>query len=178
MGAGRQALGVSATPQRSLTMVALANHYQIRTANLNDIDTVVSFWQAIDKEGEPRPFGGDTADKPKRAKKIVAHTLESPRAELLVCTYKGVIVGTITGHVFEKPAVKLSPIGVIYSLWVETAHRKQGIAQHLLTTIENTLKNLGAQAIQVGWDSPNSYAEKWWLARGYEPYEVIASKVI
>lgn len=159
-------------------MQALADRYKIRTANINDIETVVSCWQAIDKDGEPRPFGGDTEDKPKHAKKIVSHVLESPQAELLVCTCEGMIIGTITGHVFEKPAVKLNPVGVIYSLWVETAHRNQGIAQHLLHTIENTLKHLGAQAIQVGWDSPNIQAGQWWQARGYEPYEVIASKVV
>lgn len=159
-------------------MQALATPYNIRTANINDIDTVARLWQAIDKEGEPRPFGGDTADKPKHAKKIIEHALESAQAELLVCTCNDMIIATITGHVFEKPAVQLSPIGVIYSLWVDSAHRKQGIAQHLLTTLEQGLKNLGAQAIQVGWDSPNHYASHWWQNRGYEPYEVIASKVI
>jgi len=159
-------------------MASLAAHYQIRTARLKDVDTMVRLWQAIDKAGEPRPFGGDTFDKAEHAKKIITHALDSAQAVLLVCTYNDSLIGTISGHVFEKPAVKLNPIGVIYSLWVDTAHRNQGVGQYLLNTLETSLKDLGAQAIQVGWDSANRSAEQWWQRRGYQAYEIIASKVL
>ena len=159
-------------------MQRLDSRYQIRAATNQDVDTMVRLWQAIDKAGEPRPFGGDTADKPQHAKRIIEHSLQSAQAVLLVCTYDNTIMATITGHLFEKPAVKLNPIGVIYSLWVDSAHRNQGVGQYLLNTLETSLKDLGAQAIQVGWDSANRSAEQWWQRRGYQAYEIIASKVL
>ena len=159
-------------------MRPLARHYTIRKATVDDTPQLVECWQLIDREGEPRPFGGDTADKSKHAERTIEQVLESRHAQLLVCTVDQQVVGTISCHIFDKPAVRLNPVGVIYSLWVDEAHRKQGIAKHLLANTETFLKNSGVQSIQVGWDSPNQLAAHWWQARGYKPYEVIASKNI
>lgn len=157
-------------------MQGLPNDYHIRQAMPEDANTLVNLWQKIDTQGGPRPFGGDTVDKPQHAKKTIQQIIKSKQARLFVYSYKDCIVATIAGHVFEKPAVQLTPVGVIYSLWVEEEHRRQGIAKHLLATLEKALKGLGAKAIQVGWDSPNHYAAQWWQNQGYQPYEVIASK--
>jgi len=160
-------------------MIKLLNpHYAIRTATATDSEVLLAMWQKIDKEGEPRPFGGDTKDKPQRTREIIEHALTSPQATLLVCTHQQMIVGTITGHCFDKPAVDLTPVGVIYSLWVEPQYRRQGIAQHLLTHLEKTLNTMGAKATQVGWDTTNTTAAQWWQAQGYAPYETIASKAL
>jgi ribosomal protein S18 acetylase RimI-like enzyme len=151
----------------------------IRPAQTLDIPLLIDFWQAIDRITEHQPFGGDSEDKPQHAEKILQHTINSSNAAVLVATTtEYAIIGTISGHVFEKPGVSLAKVGVIYSLWVDEEHRLQGTGQQLLTHLENALIDKGAQAFQVGWDTGNTTAEQWWQKRGYAPYETIASKAV
>jgi ribosomal protein S18 acetylase RimI-like enzyme len=150
----------------------------IRPAQALDIPLLVEFWQAIDRMTKHRPFGGDSEDKPRHAEKVLQHTINSENAEVLIAaTAEYEIVGTISGHVFEKPGVNLAKVGVIYSLWVDEQHRRQGVGQQLLADLEDALTAKNAQAFQVGWDTGNTTAEQWWQKRGYAPYETIASKV-
>lgn len=152
----------------------------IQPATKAHIPTMVTMWQAIDQfpQGE-RPFGGDSSDKPLRAQDFIERTLQLENAAVLIARNdKGDTIGTISGHVFEKPAVQVNPIGVIYGLWVEDDYRRQGIATRLLKHLENELQKKGAKAFQVGWDVPNTLAAAWWQKQGYLPYEVIASKMI
>jgi len=151
----------------------------IRPAQTLDIPLLVDFWQAIDGITEHRPFGGDSDDKNLHAEKVLQHTIHSENAAVLIAsTAENEIIGTISGHVFEKPGVNLAKVGVVYSLWVDEERRSQGVGQQLLTYLENTLTTKGAQAFQVGWDTGNTTAEQWWQKRGYVPYETIASKVV
>ena len=145
-------------------------------------DQLAYMWQQIDQAATDRPFGGDANGKETRAKAFIEHAIKSPRAIILVA-YDNAdssrqMIGTITGHIYERPAVKLSSVGVIYSLWVNSDHRKQGVGQRLLDTIERRLIDMGAQALQVGWDVSNPYAATWWQKRGFVSYETIASKNI
>lgn len=150
----------------------------IRQAITSEIPALVELWQNIDAYPQAeRPFGGDSLDKPAYAKNLLEHTLKLENASVLVATnHKHEIIGTISGHVFDKPAVNLTKVGVIYSLWVNQEDRRQGVGQTLLTYLENRFKEQGAQALQVGWDVANDSAAQWWQKRGYLPYEVIASK--
>ena len=141
-----------------------------------------NMWRLIDLAASSRPFGGDTDAKQSRAHEFIEHAIKSPNAVMLVAceqvTKNKKIIGTITGHLYERPGVKLSSVGVIYSLWVNEKHRRQGVGQILLDSIEQRLITLGAQAFQVGWDTANTQASEWWQRRGYNSYEVIASKNI
>ncbi len=150
--------------------------YNIQEAKATDADLIASLWQCIDECTPTRPFGGDTSSKIERAKEIITHAIQSSSAHILVAKSDKSIIGTITGHIYERPAVQLSAVGVIYSLWVAPEYRKQGVGQTLVDTIEQRLIVMGAQAFQVGWDTVNEYAGEWWQKRGYNPYETIASK--
>ncbi len=151
-------------------------NYDIQEAKTSDADPIASLWQRIDECTPTRPFGGDTASKIERAKDIISHAIQSSGAHILVAKSNQEIIGTITGHLYERPAVQLSSVGVIYSLWVSPDCRRQGIGQALVDAIEQHLILMGAQAFQVGWDTVNEYAGEWWQKRGYNPYETIASK--
>lgn len=150
--------------------------YLITDAKITDSSLIAHFWQAIDSEAPKRPFGGDTGSKQQRARDIIAHAISSPAAHVLTANDGDTIIGTITGHLYQRPVVKLSSVGVIYSLWVAPEYRSQGIGQSLLDAIEHQLTSMGAEAFQVGWDTGNQYAAKWWQKRGYSAYETIASK--
>lgn len=149
---------------------------QIREAAHGDVKILAHMWQAIDQASTVRPFGGDTPDKYQKAKDMINHGIKSPNAYTLIAADKTQILGTISGHIYQRPAVKLNCVGVIYSLWVEPSYRCQGIGQQLLDAIENTLTIQGAQSFQVGWDQSNTRAGQWWQQRGYQTYERIASK--
>ena len=158
-----------------------SNHdVSICHAQPNNISVLVEMWQSIDQfPNAERPFVGDSIDKPEHAKRLLEQTLKSPNAVVLTAQDdNGNIIGTISGHVFDKPAVVLTQVGVIYSLWVNQDRRRQGIAQQLLTQLEKELQQKGAKTFQVGWDMPNTLASSWWQKRGYNAYEIIASKPI
>jgi ribosomal protein S18 acetylase RimI-like enzyme len=140
----------------------------------------VNFWQSIDAaSSSKRPFGGDSIDKPEHARRILEHTLGAKNTVVLVADDpQHPLIATISGHVFEKPAVNFPCVGVIYGLWVDEAYRNQGVGQALLRELEMALKAKGAQSCQVGWDSSNRLAERWWQKRGYCSYEVIASRIL
>lgn len=144
------------------------------------IPVIVEMWQSIDDFPQvPRPFGGDSLDKPEHAEHLIRHAIHADGAlVLLAITDKEQVVGTISGHLFEKPAVNITHVGVVYSLWVDEDYRRRGIAKQLLSALEQGLTNKGAQAFQVGWDTGNTTAAQWWQQQGYAPYETIASKVV
>lgn len=154
----------------------------IEEAHAEQIPLLSSMWQQIDQAASSRPFGGDTKDKQTRAKEFIEHAIKSPSAIILIACESSSqgkkIIGTITGHLYERPGVTLSSVGVIYSLWVNKVDRRQGIGQLLLDSIEQRLISLGAQAFQVGWDTANQQASDWWQKRGFKSYETIASKNI
>lgn len=170
----------------------MTESYRIEEATLSDIPALVNIWKMIDQGTQcEASFGGYTKEKISRANELIRHNLQSPNAHLLIALPVGPavktikpsmhskpIVGTLSGHIYHKPAVKASCVGVLYSLWVEPDEREQGLAKALLAAMEKDLIDKGAQAFQVGWDVANTVAARWWTNQGYAPYEVIASKKV
>lgn len=157
----------------------MTSSMNIRPATMNEIDSVCTLWQQLEASKKQQPFGGDKEDEiQERTQNLVAHSIKSETAICLVAEDKEQIIGTLSAYIYEKPAVQLPTVAVLYSLWVAPEHRRQGIAQSLLTTAEQTLQNMGAQSLQVAWDSGNLPAEQFWQQSGFNPYEVIASKIL
>jgi ribosomal protein S18 acetylase RimI-like enzyme len=170
-------LGIN--PKKLNISNSMADNIQITEASNKDIKSLVHCWSQIDGLGESRPFGGDIeSEKTKRAEEMILHAINTKNSCILKACSANEIIGTIAGHIFERPTVRLSPIGVVYSLWVESEFRNQGIGQKLLNRLEQFLIMRGAKSFQVGWDTPNLHAGDWWQKRGYAPYEIIANKPV
>ncbi|MGK0499427.1 MAG: hypothetical protein ACJAYG_001067 [Oceanicoccus sp.] len=79
-------------------------------------------WRQVDQAASSRPFGGDIDTKKKRAQDVIEQTIQSANAVILIaCEYVAhdkKIIGTIAGHLYQRPDVKLSSNGVIHGLWV------------------------------------------------------------
>jgi len=151
----------------------------IRPATMAEIDSVCALWHQLEASKKQQPFGGDKeAEILERTHNLVTHSITSETAISLVAEYKDQLIGTLSAYIYEKPAVQLPTVAVLYSLWVAPAHRREGVALSLLAKAEQTLKNMGAQSLQVAWDSGNLPAEQFWLQAGFSPYEVIASKLL
>lgn len=152
---------------------------KIRPATMEEIDSVCALWQQLETSKKQQPFGGDKADEIlERTQNLVAHSITSETAISLVAENEGQLIGTLSAYIYEKPAVQLPTVAVLYSLWVDPEHRREGIALSLLASTEQALKNMGAQSLQVAWDSGNMPAEQFWQQAGFTPYEVIASKIL
>lgn len=153
------------------------NNMEIEHASLSDAKSIAALWSKIDIDSSFQPFGGNNIkEKTERSLEMIKHAINADNACVLKIRNKNSIIGTISAHVFERPTVKITPIGVIYSLWVNESYRNQGIGQQLLTSVEQTLTSMGAKAFQVGWDISNTHASRWWQKRGYKAYETIACK--
>ena len=150
----------------------------ISEAGAQHINTIADCWQSIDQCSPHQPFGDIAIEKRQRAQELIKHAIDSTDALVFIATTAQEIIGTISGHIYQRPASERSQVGVIYSLWVNQGQRRQGVGQALLSHIEQHLHGMGAQALQVGWDTQNTVAIEWWHKRGYAPYETIACKIL
>ena len=61
---------------------------------------------------------------------------------------------------------------LIYALWVDVVHRRQGVAQHLLQLAEQQAKLNGVKTIgmQFNKDEADRFVLDWYLRTGYKPF--------
>ena len=62
---------------------------------------------------------------------------------------------------------------LIYALWVDVVHRRQGVAQHLLQLAEQQTKLNGVNIIGLEFnkDESDSFVLDWYLRSGYKPFD-------
>ena len=60
---------------------------------------------------------------------------------------------------------------LIYALWVDVVHRRQGVAQHLLQLAEQQAKLNGVKVIGIEFDKEESesFVLDWYFRSGYKP---------
>ena len=61
---------------------------------------------------------------------------------------------------------------LIYALWVDVVHRRNGVAQRLLQLAEQQAKLNGVKTIGLDFnkDESNSFVLDWYLRSGYKPF--------
>lgn len=59
---------------------------------------------------------------------------------------------------------------LIYSLWVDEAHRGHEVAKHLMETVEKELKYCGVESVAISWNGRDSppWVLHWYERLGYE----------
>ena len=62
---------------------------------------------------------------------------------------------------------------LIYALWVDVVHRRQGVAQHLLQLAEQQAKLNGVKTIGLEFnkDESDRFVLDWYLRSGYKPFD-------
>ena len=62
---------------------------------------------------------------------------------------------------------------LIYALWVDVVHRRQGVAQHLLQLAEQQAKLNGVNTIGLEFNKEESdrFVLDWYLCIGYKPFD-------
>ena len=69
---------------------------------------------------------------------------------------------------------------LIYALWVDVVHRRQGVAQHLLQLAEQQAKLNGVNTIGLEFnkDESDRFILDWYLRSGYKPIDGESSLLI
>ena len=59
---------------------------------------------------------------------------------------------------------------LIYSLWVDEAHRGHEVAKHLMEAVERELKRCGIATVAISWDGRDSpqWVLHWYKKLGFE----------
>ncbi len=70
----------------------------------------------------------------------------------------------INDNGFLKEALK----GYIQLIWVDEEHRSQGIAQELLTAVEECFKSIGIHYVECSYIANNQLARNFWDKSGYK----------
>lgn len=62
---------------------------------------------------------------------------------------------------------------LIYALWVDVVHRRQGVAQHLLQLAEQQAKLNGVKTIGLEFNKEESdrFVLDWYLRSNYKPFD-------
>ena len=69
---------------------------------------------------------------------------------------------------------------LIYALWVDVVHRRQGVAQHLLQIAEQQAKLNGVNTIGLEFnkDESDRFVLDWYLRSGYKQFDGKSSLLI
>jgi ribosomal protein S18 acetylase RimI-like enzyme len=92
------------------------------------------------------------------------HQALAPRASF-VCEVSGVVVGYIAGHLTTRHRCD----GEVQYLYVAPAHRRTGVAAHLLSLQAEWFVEQGARKVCVNADPDNTAAIAFYTRRGATP---------
>lgn len=147
----------------------------IKQAQPSDIDTLVALWAQLDAALPAHPLHFCANERATFHHSLAQQITSSHSAVALLLEDDGKPVGTVCGHIHTNPQFTLSPVGIIYNLWVDTAYQKQGHGMALVKQVEQVLKTRGAKSLQVAWRHQHT-AAAFWQKAGYTPLETVACK--
>lgn len=127
----------------------------IRRAKETDLFCLNSMmYQLHDEHHQQCPELFKTASEIEEEKSISRY-LDDPDCMVYVAELEGAVIGFVTGHFCELISTVSKPVmmATIDELYVESKHRREGVAEQLMTRIEQELKDYGVREIFVEvWD--------------------------
>ncbi len=97
------------------------------------------------------------------------HWKDSTRILVTDEQHHGSIQAFIPHHTEDKP-LDGEADALIYSLWVDEAHRSREVAKHLMEVAEKELKYYGIETVAISWDGRDTpqWVLQWYKRLGYE----------
>ena len=73
-------------------------------------------------------------------------------------------------HCTEDKPLDGEADALIYSLWVDEAHRGHEVAKHLMEAVERELKRCGIETVAISWEGRDSplWVLHWYKKLGFE----------
>lgn len=97
--------------------------------------------------------------------------LEKEEIAFIAETDDGSLVGVVSGVFVPSPKDRSVPIAFLQNIWVESSHRKKGVAQTLHDTFVSAAKEKGAKMIDIHIDIQNKEGRAFWDSLPYEVYQ-------
>ncbi|WP_072866508.1 GNAT family N-acetyltransferase [Devosia limi] len=102
--------------------------------------------------------------------------------EMLVCVAGGQPVGFACGYRATDDDnlvdAAFNQFALLADLFVDPAYRAQGIAQALLDTLANRMRDKGCTWLRISAKSKNRAAISAYLRFGFDPYEITFTKAL
>jgi len=148
----------------------------VRRVEPRDEVAIARLWQELSDyhvrldERMPRPTRGS-------AQRYASRLLErrdDPNTRTLVAEVEGQVVGYILGAVIDLQPDLFAhqDTGFIADIYVDPAHRRQGIARELVETLSAWFERRGVRQIELQVASANPEALAFWKAVGSRPITV------
>lgn len=143
----------------------------IRAANSLDMTAVGIFGArllALHHEIDPKRFVGGSAKTPETYSRYLGEKLSENNSVILVASEEGMIAGYVWGGIEGSDYMALrGPAGVVYDLFVDDAHRRQGVGRNLLEAAVQWLKEHGAQQVLLSTAYKNDDAQRLFVSAGF-----------
>lgn len=101
--------------------------------------------------------------------------------KMFVAEREGAVAGVIAGTIeppSKDPGVMRTKTGCVRELYVAEEHRRQGIAQKLMDTMERHFKNNGCEAVMLEVFAPNQLARAFYEKVGYVDRDIKMLKLL
>jgi ribosomal protein S18 acetylase RimI-like enzyme len=146
----------------------------IKTPTVSDAAAIADAW--VNLAEDQRSHGSHVQAEANRAAIQEAITRHIVADELRVATIDETIVGFVMFG-FDTGEYTLDRNrGAIKNLFVQPAHRNQGLGSALLAEAERLLAERDAEAISLEVLAPNDRAQRFYERHGYDPHRVELAK--
>jgi len=141
---------------------------------MEDVDTIVDLWVRLaeSQRAHGSHLFGDrnrTAVRETVVQRIVAENVRIARLDRQIV---GFVMVTIDSGRYEQDETR----GIIENIFVEPAHRDQGIGSALLDAAEELLHEAGADVLALEAMADNESARQFYRAHGYTPHRIELEK--
>lgn len=141
---------------------------------MDDVDTIVDLWVRLAESQRAHGshlFGDQnrTAVRETVVQRIVAENVRIARLDRQIV---GFVMVTIDSGRYEQDETR----GIIENIFVEPAHRNQGIGSELLSAAEELLREAGADVLTLEAMADNESARQFYRAHGYTPHRIELEK--
>jgi len=141
---------------------------------MDDVDTIVDLWVqlAAGQRAHGSHLFGDrnrTAVRETVVQRVVAENVLIARTDRRTV---GFVMVTIDSGRYEQDKTR----GIIENIFVEHAHRNQGIGSKLLASAEKQLQRAGADVLALEAMADNEAARQFYRAHGYHPHRIELEK--
>lgn len=91
-----------------------------------------------------------------------------PKSVFLVAEVPGKLVGYLIATIEDEiPIYRIKQFGFIHDMWVEPAHRGQGIARHLVDSAVARFAELGVTQVRLDTAQANEVARRLFASCGF-----------
>lgn len=142
----------------------------VRVATLSDLDAVVDLWVAL--VADQRQYGAHlkAAENRETARDFMGQYVAVDG--VIVAERAGEVVGFVNFRVETGAYEQDVDRGIVDNVYVEPAHRDEGIGSALLEAAEDALADRSVDRVAVSAMAANDAARRLYESRGYEDHRV------